>query len=140
MHRQVRAIAVIGAVLFPASLLADTQFITVECQADQHQQISAPGRLLVTEYSFAYEWSFCPTKRIDSKVSIPISGRVTLARFGQSAAILSSQSTIFSMTAKDPKHFNKVVYSHFGSQAHGSHLGYFNPVANFLEACPIIER
>ena len=32
------------------------------------------------------------------------------------------------------KHFNKVVYSHFGLQADRSlfDLGYFNPVANFV--------
>jgi hypothetical protein len=32
------------------------------------------------------------------------------------------------------KHFNKVVYSHFGSQADRSlfDLGNFNPVANFV--------
>src|SRR5262249_39273260 len=40
------------------------------------------------------------------------------------------------------KHFNKVVYSHFGLQADHSlfDLGYFNPGANFVEACSTIQR
>ena len=77
MHRQFIAITVVSA-LFPANLFAATQYNDVACQADQHHQVNAPGQLVVTEYSFAFQKSFCPTRRIDLKVPIPISGKLPL--------------------------------------------------------------